>query len=599
MDVAGDWFRLHDPDERTIHTARTIELGRRINEARDALDAACKCGKYRHEDVERLRARLHQLEVMLPLQTQFVKVPYENTLGGFALFTQGETALVPELSGYEGIEYLDPSQPCDLLVYGKHFSIYESAVVVGGVALPREGSSAVVTKDASGNPVLYGTALNSALRDVNGNLIMIGSDGKTILTVKDTGSFDILSRQVMRVRIPGGVKTATREDGQQVVELYVSTPIGISNRLQIPAKATAAPPPPAPSFPVSAAPGYTFIETALTIGLSAQATNPAGQPTGPNPFPPGTRIRIQSNDPSRPLPAAINLMAIFPFTNYSLPVKLNNIPLVDDTYVIQGKQLDDMASQLCKPILATQPSLPIANMTSSSVLIQPAAPAGMVPTTWATTNTLTISIAVTLNPPATSSWSVPVPGGRANATGPALADRTRSGIVPPRQFTERGKDPQARRAALEPARPDTPTAELPPLPSEELAGFKLPSLLPASPVPPGFMMPLVLGQTPTPTPTGSTPLPGGILPPGVTLPPIIPAVPTPGPVPIPAPAQSSQTMVVVPQRGPTVNVSVPITNMPKSKSHSLFHRRKSTTMAPASPAASARGPLMERLMGRP
>ncbi len=56
LDVAGDWFRLHDPDERTIHTARTVELGRRINDARDALEVACKHGNYRRQDVERLRA---------------------------------------------------------------------------------------------------------------------------------------------------------------------------------------------------------------------------------------------------------------------------------------------------------------------------------------------------------------------------------------------------------------------------------------------------------------------------------------------------------------------------------------------------------------
>ena len=110
LDVSSDWYRLHDPDERKIHTARTVELGRRINEARDALDAACKCGHYRPEDIERLRVRLHQLEAMLPMQTQFVKVPYENTLGGFALFTQGATALVPELSGFEGLDYIDPTQ---------------------------------------------------------------------------------------------------------------------------------------------------------------------------------------------------------------------------------------------------------------------------------------------------------------------------------------------------------------------------------------------------------------------------------------------------------------------------------------------------------
>ena len=102
LDVSGDWFRLHDPDERKLHTARTVEIGRQINEARDCLEEACKCGKYRPEDVERLRVRLHQLEAMLPMQTQFVKVPYENTLGGFALFTQGLTALVPNCWASKG-----------------------------------------------------------------------------------------------------------------------------------------------------------------------------------------------------------------------------------------------------------------------------------------------------------------------------------------------------------------------------------------------------------------------------------------------------------------------------------------------------------------
>ena len=77
---------------------------------------------------------------MLPLQTQFVKVPYENTLGGFALFTQGETALVPELTGFEGVQYLDTTKPCDILVYGKHFSIYETAVVVERRVVRRFGN---------------------------------------------------------------------------------------------------------------------------------------------------------------------------------------------------------------------------------------------------------------------------------------------------------------------------------------------------------------------------------------------------------------------------------------------------------------------------
>jgi hypothetical protein len=126
LDVATNWFRLDDPDELKLRTTGAIELGRKINEARDCLEMACVDGRYRDEDVERLRARLLQLERLLPLQTQFVKVPYENTLGGFDLFTPGASALVPELTGFYGVDYIDvsaSSSGCDLTIYGKHFNL--------------------------------------------------------------------------------------------------------------------------------------------------------------------------------------------------------------------------------------------------------------------------------------------------------------------------------------------------------------------------------------------------------------------------------------------------------------------------------------------
>jgi hypothetical protein len=563
LDVAGDWFRLHDPDERTIHTSRTIELGRRINEARDALEAACKCGKYRPEDVERLRARLHQLEVMLPLQTQFVKVPYQNTLGGIALFTQGETALAPELSGFEGIETIDPTPSTttiyDILVYGRHFSIYGSSVVVGGVSLTR---------------------------DITG--------GNTTQTATPTGpgSFDILSREVMRVRIQTPLQIATREDGQQVVELYVATPNGISNRLQIPAK-SAAPSPapaPAPTFPVAAAPGYTIIDSTLTITTvgTITGTGTVQYSSTPNPTSTDTRIRIQSNDPSRPLPTAINLFAVFPFGDYSLPVTLKNVPLVDDTYVLDSTMLDSLAQQIYNPIFKNGLKMPTTALVSRSILIQPVAPAGMVPTTWSTTNTLSVTIYVSLNAPPTAN---PQPKASADRP-PTDSNNALAKIGPPRSVTPTGraKDPLSQRVSLDPARP----ADLPLLPPEELVGFRLPLFQTQSPGPAGATGPLA-----STVPQGIT-APSGLTVPGLTVTATIPTTPAPGAVPIPAPSQSSQAVVVVPQRGPTVNVSVPVTNIPKAKPRGgLFHRRQATTMAPASPAASARGPLLERLMGRP
>ncbi len=254
LDVANNWFRLHDPDDFKLRTAHSVDLGRRINEARLALDSADTCGAYRPQDVERLRARLHQLEAMLPLQTARVKVPYENTLGGFALFTQGATALIPEVSGYEGIDYFVPSKSTDLILYGKHFSIYETTVVVGGVALSRIPAN---PPPASGS---------GGAQDKGGGNAATPAPAPP----SDSGYFDILSREVLRLHIPPNViQTATREDGSVVVEVSVSTPTGISNRVQIPV------------LPAAAKTG-AFVPAPTGTGL-ASVSSPGSKLPGGNP----------------------------------------------------------------------------------------------------------------------------------------------------------------------------------------------------------------------------------------------------------------------------------------------------------------------------
>ena len=200
------------------------------------------------------------------MQTQFVKVPYENTLGGFALFTQGLTALAPELLGFEGLQYIDPAKGGDIVVYGKHFNIYETEVVVGGLTLPREGTGTTFGTDAKGNPVSLFNNL-SPLHTPDGNLVLLKSDGTVLANVKDMGSYNVQSREIMRVRIPSGIplQTATRGDGTQVVELYVSTPNGISNRLQIPVGT----PCPSGRIVVSqpAGPGYALVDQTMIITM--------------------------------------------------------------------------------------------------------------------------------------------------------------------------------------------------------------------------------------------------------------------------------------------------------------------------------------------
>ncbi len=186
MDVTGNWWRLTDPDETTLHTAHMLEQGRKVIELRQALASACDSGRYRQDDLSRLAIKIDQLESMLRMQTKTVAVPYGNTLGGFDIFKKGSSALAPVVVGHQGVDELT-SDGCRnaFLIFGKNFSIQETSVVAGGQRVDKD----------------------------------------------DVG---ILSREVMRVRLPKNLEITTTTDGQKYVELHLATPNGVSNRMLLP-----------------------------------------------------------------------------------------------------------------------------------------------------------------------------------------------------------------------------------------------------------------------------------------------------------------------------------------------------------------------------
>ncbi len=193
LDVSGNWFLLTHPGHLTVPTGRMLEQSRRVKEVLDA-PAECDAARYRPEDVQHLATRMKRLEQMLPVQTCVVPVPYENTLGGFELFGQGHTALVPKLIGFEGVDTITKDLPADVVLYGKSISIQETKVVASGQLIA-------------------------------------------------PGGVDILSREVVHIQIPGTVQATAMQDGKKFVEVYLATPNGISNRVLIPyqeAKAAAA-----------------------------------------------------------------------------------------------------------------------------------------------------------------------------------------------------------------------------------------------------------------------------------------------------------------------------------------------------------------------
>ena len=382
MDVTGNWFPLHDPDQMKTPTPRMIEQGRKVVELRDSLACLHDHTTYRPGDLQRLMTRIDQIERMLPMQTHAIKVPYENTLGGFQLFQQGTTALVPQLDSFAGADAIVEGQGADLFLFGKHFSIQETNVIVGGVHLMADkldtlqnlqaaASQVQAAKDntnaaagdggnssgqnsgaggsgggaggsgggaggtgggagGSGNQSQSQTAtqqtlqaavsnLNSAAKSMAaagmpGNQGGSGSGGAPAATTSNNPLVDVLSRQVLRLKIPAGVLTTDVRNADPsatpttYVEVFVATPNGISNRLLIPYRSKpAGGGGPSASGQANASLQGTAGENAGQVRQTPNASGglpplrpPSGQAPGatPDPAPPKDGEKSNSDNPS-------------------------------------------------------------------------------------------------------------------------------------------------------------------------------------------------------------------------------------------------------------------------------------------------------------
>ncbi|MFG0336122.1 MAG: hypothetical protein ACF8TS_22415, partial [Maioricimonas sp. JB049] len=186
FDVRTNWFRLDNPMKRKLDVKDGVELSRDITEMRQlALACAEDAHLYRPDEVYRLQRSVEQLERRLPLQSLFAQMPFENSLGGFEFFNSGVPDLAPELRGFYGEPGIRVggagTTKTSIFLVGNHFSVHETKVIVGNVAL--------------------------------------GGD-----------DVELISRQVMRVKVPD---TALARDG--FVDVHVATPYGVSNHIDVPA----------------------------------------------------------------------------------------------------------------------------------------------------------------------------------------------------------------------------------------------------------------------------------------------------------------------------------------------------------------------------
>ena len=230
MNVTGNWFRLNDPEHLVYHTRRQMEDGRRVQEVRQTILCDPRLEQYRADDLRVLRSKFDMLDAMLPTQSKVIQLPFENSASGFDLFSEGATALVPELTGFSGVDIIQAPP---------------SAAAATTPARPVAGSPGLqVSTTTTGTATFTTTSIVGGTGSI-ADLFVFGKyisllDTRVIAGGR-SAAFEILSREVIHVQVPSNAIPTNTEDGKTYIEIFLSTPNGASNSLLVPYQTPAAP----------------------------------------------------------------------------------------------------------------------------------------------------------------------------------------------------------------------------------------------------------------------------------------------------------------------------------------------------------------------
>ncbi len=124
LDVRSNWFHLTSPEKKEFTTEDSVRLGEMGAICGSASRSACRRANgeawRRPPAAER---RPINFEKRLPLQDALVQSPYENSQGGFQLFSEGSRNLGPELIGFYGEPGINSKTPTQKFLVGRHFSV--------------------------------------------------------------------------------------------------------------------------------------------------------------------------------------------------------------------------------------------------------------------------------------------------------------------------------------------------------------------------------------------------------------------------------------------------------------------------------------------
>ena len=209
FEFTSNWFHLNSTKVRKGTLKNAMRLSQRVQLLRSLAPQCPDAAKFRAEDLGLMMNRLEQLSARLPLSRHRVNVPYENTSGGFEMFNSGVTDLGPELHGWYGAPGINPNGVTTLFLVGDNFSVHQTRVVVGGVAINAKKAIDIDAEVKDGKIELKTAAMMPAV--------------------------ELLSRQVMRVTIPSGAMIYSNgTNNLRVIDVHIATPYGVSRHLSIP-----------------------------------------------------------------------------------------------------------------------------------------------------------------------------------------------------------------------------------------------------------------------------------------------------------------------------------------------------------------------------
>jgi hypothetical protein len=244
VDVSSTWFKLTNPKCKDMTCVDAVKLSARVKAIDKCADRVTDADCYRDGELERLKKRAKQLETRLPLQNMTVQIPYENTLGGFAMFNTGITDLAPELYGWYGAPAIDTTGSTTLFLIGNHLSVFGTRVIAGGVEptqtelLSRQVMKVTIPKGAQ------------MIDRTTGKFPV--APPKPAAKKETTGvnlNVDVGLPAIAKFGIPDGAKITAKIDGsidvttpapdappeQLFVDVHIATPYGVTSHLLIPA----------------------------------------------------------------------------------------------------------------------------------------------------------------------------------------------------------------------------------------------------------------------------------------------------------------------------------------------------------------------------